>query len=83
MRASSRQKVPMRANDVRSTEAIRHGAYVCLSVPPEARRLVVDGAVTPLADRLGRRNEFEPGDQHPPDAVAFLRRVGPMRSSFP
>jgi len=66
----------MRANDVRSTEAIRHGAYVCLSVPPEARRLVVDAAVTPLADRLGLRNEFEPGDQHPPDAVAFLRRVG-------
>ncbi|HKV44557.1 MAG TPA: hypothetical protein VJT32_07785 [bacterium] len=65
----------MRANDVRSTEAIRHGAYVCLSVPPDARRAVAGAAVPALADRLGLRNEFNPGDGHPPEAIAFLHRV--------
>jgi hypothetical protein len=66
----------MRANDVRSTDAVRHGAYVCLSVPPGARRVVAGAAVPSLVDRLGLRNEFEPGAEHPPEAVAFLRRVG-------
>src|SRR5438309_10062627 len=65
----------MRANDVRSTEIIRHGAYVCLRPPPSARRVVADAAVPDLAVRLGLRNEFDPGDGHPPEAVAFLRRV--------
>ena len=66
----------MRANDVRSTEVIRHGAYVCVSVPAGARRVAAGAAVPELADRLGLRNEFEPGGDHPPEAIAFLRRVG-------
>src|SRR5262245_59649985 len=65
----------MRANDVRSTEATHHGAYVCLSVPPDARPVLASTAVPALADRLGLRNEFEPRDEHPPEAIAFLRRV--------
>ena len=65
----------MRANDVRSTEAIRYGAYACLKEPP-ARPVAVGSKVTALAARLGLRNEFEPGDGHPPEAIAFLRRVG-------
>jgi hypothetical protein len=65
----------MRANDVWSTEVFRHGAYVCLSVPPDARRAAAVAAVPELADRLGLRNEFEPGGGHPAEAVAFLRRV--------
>jgi hypothetical protein len=66
----------MRANDVRSTEVIRHGAYLCLSMPPGARRAAAGAAVQALADRFGLRNEFEPVDGHPPEAIAFLRRVG-------
>lgn len=66
----------MRANDVRSAEAMRHGAYVCLRVPSGARRAVVGAAVSALVERLGLRNEFEPGNGDPPDAIAFLRRVG-------
>src|SRR5438094_925966 len=66
----------MRANDVRSTEILRHGAYVCVKVPERARRTVASAAVPALAERLGLRNEFEPGDDHPPEAIAFLRRVG-------
>jgi hypothetical protein len=66
----------MRANDVRATDdVLRHGAYVCLNVPTGARGAVADAPVPALADRLGLRNEFEPGDGHPPEAVAFLRRV--------
>ena len=66
----------MRANDVRSTEALRHGAYVCLNVPTGARRAIADAAVPALAKRLGLQNEFEPGAAgHPPEAIAFLRRV--------
>jgi hypothetical protein len=66
----------MRANDVRPNDILRHGAYVCLNVPAGARRAVVGAAVHALADRLGLRNEFEPGDGHPSEAIAFLRRVG-------
>ena len=65
----------MRANDVRSTEIFRHGAYVCLSVPWDARRAAAGAGVADLAGRLCLRNEFEPGGGHPPEAVAFLRRV--------
>jgi hypothetical protein len=65
----------MRANDVRSTEVLRHGAYVCLSVPAAARRAVAAAPVAALANRLGLINEFEPGDGPPPDTLAFLRRV--------
>jgi hypothetical protein len=65
----------MRANDVRSTDIIRHGAYLCLSVPADAHRVAAGAAVPALAERLGLQNEFAPGDGHPPDAIAFLRRV--------
>ena len=62
-------------NDVLSTEVLRHGAYVCLRVPDEARRPARTAGVAALAERLGLRNEFEPGEGHPSEAVAFLRRV--------
>jgi hypothetical protein len=65
----------MRANDIRSADVIRHGAYVCLTVPGGAKRAVAGAAVPALADRLGLRNEFEPGNADPPKAIAFLRRV--------
>ena len=66
----------MRANDVRSNEALRHGAYLCLRVPDAARAAVARAAVPALVERLGLRNEFAPMDGPPGDTVAFLRRVG-------
>jgi hypothetical protein len=66
----------MRANDVRSTDVLRHGAYLCLRVPETARRTLATVAIPALAARLGLTNEFEPGADHPARAVAFLRRVG-------
>ena len=66
----------MHADDVRPTEPTRHGAYLCLTVRPGARPAVAGLPVPDLAGRLGLRNEFEPGGDHPPDAVAFLRGTG-------
>jgi hypothetical protein len=63
----------VRANDVQSTDAIRHGAYVCLSVPPNLRLEVARIAVAALAARLRLQNEFESRDGDPPDSIAFLR----------
>ena len=68
----------MRANDVRSNEAIRYGAYVCLSVPTDARRAVAGAAVPALAERLGLASEFDAENGHPLEAIAFLRRVGAL-----
>jgi hypothetical protein len=65
--------VPKRANDVRPTEPIRHGAYLCLTAAHRERRIA--GELRALAERLELRNEVEPGDDHPPQAIAFLRRV--------
>jgi hypothetical protein len=66
----------MRADDVRSNEALRHGAYLCLRVPDAARATVARAAVTALVERLGLRNEFDPGTGPPGETVAFLRRAG-------
>ena len=66
----------MTATGVRSPDVLRHGAYVCLHLPEEARRTVASAGVTALAEGLGFRNEFEPGDGHPAEAFAFLRRLG-------
>ena len=65
----------MTAEAVRLTEVTRYGAYACLSVPPKLRLSVLGAAVPQLAERLRLQNEFEPGDNHPPDAIAFLCRV--------
>jgi hypothetical protein len=65
----------MRANDVRPTDPIRHGAYVCLHVPDEVLPTVAGAGVPALADRLGLRNEFESAAGDPPAAIAYLRCV--------
>jgi hypothetical protein len=66
----------MRANDVRSSDPLRHGAYICLRVPDDARRAVASAAVPALAARLGLQSEFAAEHGHPAEAIAFLRRVG-------
>src|SRR5688572_25463897 len=69
-------RAPMKANDVRSSEPLRHGAYVCFRVTDAARRALAAAAVPALAERLGLHNEFTATSGHPPEAIAFLRRVG-------
>jgi hypothetical protein len=64
----------LRADDVQSTEAVRHGAYVAIAAPGEARRIAASAAVPELVHRLGLQNEFDVTAGHPREAVAFLRR---------
>jgi len=66
----------MRANDVRSAEALRHGAYVCFRAPGPARAALAAAPVPELAARLGLANEFQAAGGDPPASVAFLRRAG-------
>jgi hypothetical protein len=61
------------ADDVRSMAPIRHGAYLCLTAAHGQRRIA--GELRALAARLELRAECEPGDDHPAQAIAFLRRV--------
>lgn len=64
----------MRTDDPRSFEATRHGAYLCVSVPPQARS-IAGAVVAELTEQFALRNEFEPGDEPPAETIAFLRRV--------
>jgi hypothetical protein len=65
----------MRADDVRSMEAIRHGAFVCFRASPNAIPAAAGAAVQALADRLGLRNEFNSVGGDPEASYAYLRRV--------
>ena len=65
----------VRADDAQPTGAVRHGAYLCISVPGGARQAAARAPVPELAARLGLRGEFEAADGHPREAIAFLRRV--------
>jgi hypothetical protein len=56
-------------------EVPRHGAYLCLRVPEAARPAVAAAPIEALAKRLGLTSEFAAGAGHPPDAIAFLRRL--------
>jgi hypothetical protein len=65
----------MKANDVRSFDPIRYGAYICLTVPPESRAAVAGADVPALAERLGLCNEYGATGGDPPQSIAYLRRV--------
>jgi len=65
----------MRASDVRSTDILRHGAYVCVRAREADRAALARTPVGALATRLGLVNEFESVGGDPPASVAFLRRV--------
>jgi hypothetical protein len=65
----------MRADEVHSNEPLRHGAYLCLSVPDGVRRIAAAADVPGLADRLGLRNEFDNTGGDPAASIAYLRRV--------
>lgn len=70
---SAPNPAPRTADDVRSMEPIRHGAYLCFGAAHRGRRIAAE--LRALAERLELRNEAEPGDDHPPLAIGLLRRV--------
>jgi hypothetical protein len=55
--------------------ALRHGAYLCLSAPHPA--------IPALAARLGFQNEFDSSGGDPPEAFALLRRVSTIPRDLP
>ena len=59
----------MRANDVRATDAVRHGAYVAFRLRPDDAAARAGAAVAALAARLGLVNEFDARGGDPPSAV--------------
>ena len=63
------------SNDVLSTEVLRHGAYLCLTLTPQARRQLASAPIPALVERPGLAGEFQTSGGHPPHAAAFLRRV--------
>ena len=70
-------------NEVLSTEVLRHGAYICLTVPKDVRARAAAAAVPALAARLKLHNEFDAEGGHPPDAIAFLRRIDAVAGTIP
>jgi hypothetical protein len=73
----------MHANDVRSSEPVRHGAYLCISSPRGGGGRCASVPVQGLADRLGLHNEYEPDAGQPPATIAFLRRAGATPAHIP
>lgn len=65
----------LHADDVRSTAAVRFGAYLCLRLSDDTSRALAALDVPGLAAQLGLRNEYHPGGDHPASAIAYLRRV--------
>jgi hypothetical protein len=67
-----------------ANEILGHGAYLCLrrSEGGDARAAAA-APIEPLAERLGLRNEFDPGAVPPVDSAAFLRRQGASPGDFP
>lgn len=65
----------MSGDDVFAREILKHGGYVCLTLANGIDRRTAGAVpVEALAQRLGLRNEFAPGDGPPRDSIAFLRR---------
>ncbi|HWN56411.1 MAG TPA: hypothetical protein VNP91_14960 [Methylomirabilota bacterium] len=58
-------------------ETLGHGAYLCLcrSDGPDLS-IAATAPIDALAQRLGLRNEFDPGETPPVESIAFLRRQG-------
>jgi hypothetical protein len=65
----------MRASEIRSSDPIRYGAYICLNVPAATRAATSGADVPALAERLGLRNEYGSAGGDPPQSIAYLRRV--------
>ena len=58
-----------------ATEILRHGAYVCLRAKgPNDAAAMARAPMQQLAESLGLRNEYDPGDTPPEEAIAFLCR---------
>jgi len=56
-------------------ETLGHGAYLCLRRSDgDDLSIAASAPIDALAQRLGLRNEFDPGETPPVESIAFLRR---------
>src|SRR5437867_1828692 len=71
------RRCPMDSDEVLASEILGHGAYLCLrrSSGGDAGKAAA-APIDALAQRLGLRNEFDPGETPPVESIAFLRRQG-------
>ena len=58
-----------------STTAVRHGAYLFLSLPAASRRSAAATQVDELAERLDLHNEFGGVREDEPRSIAYVRRT--------
>lgn len=74
----------MASDEFLANEILGHGAYLCLRRSEGGDgRAAAATSIEPLAERLGLRNEFDPGTVAPVDSVAFLRRQGASPGDVP
>lgn len=67
----------MVSDEFLASEILGHGAYLCLRRSGGGDLRKTEAApIEPLAERLGLRNEFDPGETPPVESIAFLRRQG-------
>src|SRR3989454_11833914 len=69
------RRCPMDSDEVLASEILGHGAYLCLRRSSSGDLGKAAAApIDALAQRLGLRNEFGPGETPPTESIAFLRR---------
>ena len=64
----------MLSNESLANEVLGHGAYVCLGKIAGAGSVPDVAPLATLTERLGLRNEFDPGDPPARESFALLRR---------
>jgi hypothetical protein len=73
----------MDRDEVLAGEIVGHGAYICLRASSHTDPAALRAApISALAERLGLRNEFAPGDTPPRESIAFLRRCDAARGEI-
>src|SRR2546429_8555340 len=71
------RRCPMDSDEVLASEILGHGAYLCLRRSSGGDAGTAAAApIDALAQRLGLRNEVDPGETPPVEAIALLRRQG-------
>ena len=73
----------MLSNESLASEILSHGAYVCLRMVESAGSPPPAAALVALTERLGLRNEFDPGDPPARESFALLRRQGARAFDIP
>lgn len=63
-----------RADDFRSDDIVRHGAYVCIELPARGAEFDLAG-ISELSSAYELINEFNSHEGQPPEAIGLLKKV--------